>query len=53
MLGKRAWLKMIVQNRGTIYKLMKEGLGGGRGSLSRSAEHVTSYAETIAPEAEA
>jgi hypothetical protein len=32
---------------------MKEGFGGGRGSLSRSAERATPYAETIAPEAEA
>ena len=53
MLGKWAWLKTIAQNRGTIYKLMKEGFGGGRGSLSRSAERATPYAETIAPEAEA
>jgi radical SAM superfamily enzyme YgiQ (UPF0313 family) len=53
MLGKWAWLKMIAQNRETIYKLMKEGFGGGRGSLSRSAEPATSYAEPMAPEAEA
>jgi radical SAM superfamily enzyme YgiQ (UPF0313 family) len=53
MLGKRAWLKMIAQNRGTIYRLMKEGFGGGRGSLSRSAERAASYAETMAPSQEA
>jgi hypothetical protein len=53
MLGKRAWLKLIVENRGTIYKLMKEGFGGGRGSLSRSAERLGSYAETMAPTQEA
>src|SRR6267378_2247277 len=35
MLGKRAWLKLIVQNRGTILKLVKEGFGGG---LSKTAQ---------------
>jgi radical SAM superfamily enzyme YgiQ (UPF0313 family) len=50
MLGKRAWLRLIVQNRGTIFKLMKEGFGGG---LSKSAESLGPYAETMASSPEA
>jgi len=50
MLGKRAWLKLIVQNRGTILKLVKEGFGGG---LSKTAQALGSYAETMASSPEA
>jgi len=50
MLGKRAWLKLIVQNRGTILKLVKEGFGGG---LSKTAQALGSCAETMASSPEA
>lgn len=36
-IGKRAWLKLIFQNRRTIYKLMREGAGTWRAARKRKA----------------
>jgi radical SAM superfamily enzyme YgiQ (UPF0313 family) len=52
MMGRLAWVKLIFQNRQTIFKLMQQGLGGGRGALSRTPIAVPSYAEAIAPSSE-
>jgi radical SAM superfamily enzyme YgiQ (UPF0313 family) len=52
MMGRLAWAKLIAQNRRTIFKLMKQGFGGGRGSLSRTPERAASYVEAIAPSTE-
>jgi hypothetical protein len=37
MMGKMAWVKMIVQNRKTIFKLVREGFqpGAWRGAPAR------------------
>ncbi len=53
MMGRLAWVKLIFQNRRTIFKLMQEGFGGGRGALSRTPVVLPSYAEAIAPSTEA
>jgi radical SAM superfamily enzyme YgiQ (UPF0313 family) len=45
MMGRTAWAKLIFQNRKTIYKLMKQGFGGGRGALSRTPVAMPSYLE--------
>jgi radical SAM superfamily enzyme YgiQ (UPF0313 family) len=52
MMGRLAWVKLIAQNRRTIFKLVKQGFGGGRGSLSRNPDIARSYVEAIAPSAE-
>jgi radical SAM superfamily enzyme YgiQ (UPF0313 family) len=52
MMGRLAWVKLIAQNRRTIFKLVKQGFGGGRGSLSRNPDIARSYVEAIAPPAE-
>jgi hypothetical protein len=52
MMGRMAWLKLIAQNRRTIFSLVKQGFGGGHGSLSRSPDRPRSYVEAIAPSAE-
>jgi hypothetical protein len=36
-IGKRAWLKVIFQNRHTIYKLIREGAGTWRAARRRKA----------------
>ena len=38
-MGPWAWLKVIAQNRRTIFKLMKEGFTGRRGVLDRIPAH--------------
>ena len=53
MMGRMAWMKLIFQNRRTIFKLMQQGFGGGRGALSRTPIVVPSYVEAIAPSTEA
>jgi hypothetical protein len=35
-MGKRAWIKLIAENRGTIYRLVKEGVGKWRAGSPRS-----------------
>ena len=52
MMGRMAWLKLIAQNRRTIFKLVKQGFGGGRGALSRKPDSLGSFVEAIAPSAE-
>jgi hypothetical protein len=49
MMGRMAWPKWIAQNRRTIFKLVKRGLGVGRGALSRNPDSRTSYVEAITP----
>ena len=49
MMGRMAWVKLIAQNRRTIFKLVKQGFGGGRGSLSRTPERAASYIEAAVP----
>src|SRR5579872_3153083 len=36
-LGRFAWLKTIVENRGTIFKLIRQGLSAGLNSVARPA----------------
>lgn len=52
MMGRLAWVRLIAQNRRTILKLVKQGLGGGRGALSRKPDSLGSFAEAIVPSAE-
>ncbi len=49
MMGRLAWVKLIAQNRRTIFKLVKQAFGAGRGVLSRSPDSLRSYVEAIAP----
>ena len=39
-MGKRAWIKVIAQNRGTIYKLVKEGISTYRAARRRRSSAV-------------
>ena len=51
MMGRLAWLKLVAQNRRTIFKLLKEGFGGGCGSKAKNADpSLESFAEAMAPE---
>jgi radical SAM superfamily enzyme YgiQ (UPF0313 family) len=50
-MGKWAWLKIIAQNRRTIFKLLREGFGGGR--KPRSIEEAASPALNPEPAPEA
>jgi hypothetical protein len=52
MMGRLAWVKLIAQNRRTIFKLVKQGFGVGRGALSRTPDSGTSYVEALAPSPE-
>ncbi len=36
-LGRFAWMKTIVENRGTIFKLIRQGLSAGLNSVARPA----------------
>ena len=55
MMGRMSWVKWIAQNRRTIFKLVKQGFGAGRGALSRNPDRLRSYEsgfstlEAIAP----
>jgi radical SAM superfamily enzyme YgiQ (UPF0313 family) len=49
MMGRMSWVKWIAQNRRTIFKLVKQGFGVGRGALSRNPDSLRSYVEAIAP----
>src|ERR1700730_1219319 len=40
-MGKFAWVKTISENRGTIFKLIKEGFGAWRGSRSLASPPVS------------
>jgi radical SAM superfamily enzyme YgiQ (UPF0313 family) len=52
MMGRLAWVKLIAQNRRTIFKLVKQGFGAGRGARSRNPDTLESYVEAIAPSTE-
>ncbi|MBZ5596751.1 MAG: B12-binding domain-containing radical SAM protein [Acidobacteriia bacterium] len=52
MMGRLAWVRLIAQNRRTIFKLVKQGFGGGRGALSRKPDSLGSFVEAIAPSTE-
>src|SRR6266851_816434 len=49
MMGRMSWVKWIAQNRRTIFKLVRQGFGVGRGALSRNPDSRRSYVEAIAP----
>jgi radical SAM superfamily enzyme YgiQ (UPF0313 family) len=49
MMNRMAWLKLIFQNRQTVFKLMQQGFGSGRGALSKIPITLPSYAEAVAP----
>ena len=49
MMGRLAWLKVVAQNRRTIFKLVKEAFFGGR-TRPRSLEVEDSYEDGAAPD---
>ncbi len=49
MMGRMAWPKWIAQNRRTIFKLVRQGFGVGRGALSRNPDSLRSYVEAVPP----
>ena len=44
-----AWLKVIAQNRRTIFRLLKEGISGRRGGPPRNPESLTAHEKALAP----
>jgi hypothetical protein len=44
-LGRFAWIRTIAQNRGTIFRLLKEALGAWRLARSRSSFRMSSMAQ--------
>ena len=48
MMGRLAWVKVISQNRRTIFKLVREGLRAWRGAPVRSPGNLTSHGEAMA-----
>ncbi len=48
MMGKMAWPKWIAQNRKTIYKLVKEGFGFGKGTKTGTPRNLRPV-EIVAP----
>ena len=52
MMGKLAWVKVIAQNRRTIFKLVKEAVFGRRVRRPRSPDREVVYDEA-APEPQA
>ena len=51
-MGRMAWVKLIAQNRKTIFKLVRQGFSAGRGGLSKNPDRITSYVEAMAPSTE-
>ncbi len=49
MMGKLAWLKVVAQNRQTIFKLVREGFFGRR-SHPRNPDVQDSYEDMAAPD---
>jgi radical SAM superfamily enzyme YgiQ (UPF0313 family) len=47
-MGRWAWVKVIAENRRTIFKLVKEAFSGWRGDPLRSLDKSRSQGETIA-----
>jgi radical SAM superfamily enzyme YgiQ (UPF0313 family) len=52
MMGRLAWVKLIAQNRRTIFKLVKQGFSVHPGAPSRAPESLGAYVEAIAPSTE-
>jgi len=52
MMGRLAWVKVISQNRRTIFKLVREALGARRGAPLRSPDRLKSQGEAIAASTE-
>jgi hypothetical protein len=52
MLGKLAWVKVVAENRHTIFKLVKEAVFGRKARRPRNLEGETSYEEAAAPESQ-
>ena len=52
-MGRMAWVKLIAQNRKTIFKLLQQGFSAGRGGLSRNPGGLGPYVEALAPSTEA
>jgi radical SAM superfamily enzyme YgiQ (UPF0313 family) len=50
MLGKLAWLKVVAQNRHTIFKLVKEAVFGRKVRRPPNPEGEVSFEEAAAPE---
>ncbi len=48
MMGRAAWVKVISQNRRTIFKLVREALRAWRGAPVRSPGTLTSHGEAMA-----
>ncbi len=48
MMGRLAWVKLIAQNRRTIFKLVKQGFAGSR-RLPANPSPVGPYGEALAP----
>ena len=49
MMGRLAWLKVIAQNRQTIFKLAKEVVFGRR-SRPRTPDRENPYGDAVTPE---
>src|SRR5437588_5044207 len=49
MMGRLAWVKVIAQNRRTIFKLVREAFVAWRGALSRNPDSPRSHVGAIAP----
>jgi radical SAM superfamily enzyme YgiQ (UPF0313 family) len=52
MMGKMAWLKVVAQNRHTIFKLVKEAVFGRRVRPPRNPEGEISYEAPAAPKSQ-
>jgi len=48
-MGRLAWVRVIAQNRRTIFKLVREALVAWRGALSRNPDSPRSHVGAIAP----
>jgi len=53
MMGKLAWMKVVAQNRHTIFKLVKEAVFGRRVRRPRNPEGEVLYEEAATPEPQA
>jgi hypothetical protein len=48
-MGRLAWVKVVAQNRGTIFKLVKEAFGAWYRPRLRSGENFDAGPEVIHP----
>ncbi len=53
MLGKLAWMKVVAENRHTIFKLVKEAVFGRSARRPRNPEGEVLYDEAASPESQA